>query len=63
MGGLGQRTTLIYGPKAKIEAETRRAIDETQGRGLLLAPGCSVPPRVRDVNLEAVVSAVTAVAA
>jgi uroporphyrinogen decarboxylase len=63
MGGLGQRTTLIYGPKAKIEAETRRAIDETQGRGLLLAPGCSVPPRVRDVNLEAVVSAVTAAAA
>jgi uroporphyrinogen decarboxylase len=63
MGGLGQRTTLIYGPKAKIEAETRRAIDETQGRGLLLAPGCSVPPRVRDVNLEAVVSAVTTVAA
>jgi uroporphyrinogen decarboxylase len=63
MGGLGQRTTLIYGPKSKIEAEARRAIDETQGRGLLLAPGCSVPPRVRDVNLEAVVSAVTAVAA
>jgi uroporphyrinogen-III decarboxylase len=63
MGGLGQRTTLIYGPKAKIEAEALRAIDETQGRGLLLAPGCSVPPRVRDVNLEAVVSALTAVAA
>jgi uroporphyrinogen decarboxylase len=63
MGGLGQRTTLIYGPKPKIEAEARRAIDETQGRGLLLAPGCSVPPRVRDASLEAVVSAVTTVAA
>jgi uroporphyrinogen decarboxylase len=63
MGGLGQRTTLIYGPKPKIEAEARRAIDDTQGQGLLLAPGCSVPPRVRDANLEAVVSAVTTVAA
>jgi uroporphyrinogen decarboxylase len=63
MGGLDQRTTLIYGPIAKIEAEARRAIDETQGRGLLLAPGCSVPPRVRDASLEAVVSAATTVAA
>jgi uroporphyrinogen decarboxylase len=63
MGGLGQRSTLIYGPRQKIEDEARRAIDDTQGRGLLLAPGCSVPPRVRDANLEAVVSTVAAVAA
>lgn len=63
MGGMGQRSTLIYGPRAAIEAEARRAIDETGGRGLLLAPGCSVAPRVRDANLEAVASAVAAVAA
>jgi uroporphyrinogen decarboxylase len=63
MGGMGQRSTLIYGPGPEIEAEARRAIAETGGRGLLLAPGCSVPPRVRDANLEAMVSAVAAVAA
>lgn len=57
MGGLSQRATLVYGPPAKIEDEARHAIEETGGRGLLLAPGCSVPPRVRDVNLTAMVEA------
>src|SRR5437016_6223707 len=60
MGGLSQRTTLLYGPPARIKAEARRAVEETGGRGLLLAPGCSVPPRVRDGNLEAITSAVAA---
>ena len=54
MGGLSQRATLVYGPPAKIKAEAHRAVEETGGRGLLLAPGCSVPPRVRDANLEAI---------
>lgn len=53
MGGLSQRATLVYGPPAKIRAEAERAVKETGGRGLLIAPGCSVPPRVRDANLEA----------
>lgn len=60
MGGLSQRRTLLYGPEAAIEAEARRAIDETDGRGLLLAPGCSVPPRVRDANLAAMMQAIAA---
>jgi len=60
MGGLSQRATLVYGPPPKIEAEARRAIEETGGRGLLIAPGCSVPPRVRDTNLAAMVTAVAA---
>ena len=60
MGGLSQRSTLIYGPPSKIKTEAERAVEETGGRGLLLAPGCSVPPRVRDTNLEAVLSAVAA---
>ena len=53
MGGLSQRATLVYGPPAKIKTEAHRAVNEVGGRGLLLAPGCSVPPRVRDVNLAA----------
>jgi len=60
MGGLSQRSTLLYGPPPRIEAEARRAIEETGGRGLLLAPGCSVPPRVKDVNLAAMSEAVAA---
>jgi len=60
MGGLGQRGSLLYGPPAEVDAEARRAIAETDGRGLLLAPGCSVPTRARDVNLAAMASAVAA---
>jgi uroporphyrinogen decarboxylase len=60
MGGLGQRGSLLYGPPGEVEVEARRAVAETGGRGLLLAPGCSVPTRARDINLAAMVSAVAA---
>jgi uroporphyrinogen decarboxylase len=60
MGGLGQRVTLLYGPPAEVEAEARQAVEETGGRGLLLAPGCSVPTRARDANLAAMVAAIAA---
>jgi uroporphyrinogen decarboxylase len=60
MGGLGQRASLLYGPPSEVEMEARRAVAETGGRGLLLAPGCSVPTRARDINLAAMVSAVAA---
>ena len=60
MGGLGQRASLLYGPPAEVEAEARNAVEETGGRGLLLAPGCSVPTRARDANLAAMVTAIAA---
>jgi uroporphyrinogen decarboxylase len=60
MGGLGQRASLLYGPPLEVEAEARRAVAETGGRGLLLAPGCSVPPRAKDINLAAMVPAIAA---
>jgi uroporphyrinogen decarboxylase len=60
MGGLGQRASLLYGPPPEVEAEARRAVAETGGRGLLLAPGCSVPTRAKDINLAAMVSALAA---
>ncbi|HEY8813662.1 MAG TPA: uroporphyrinogen decarboxylase family protein, partial [Candidatus Dormibacteraeota bacterium] len=60
MGGLGQRGSLLYGPPAAVEAEARAAVAETGGRGLLLAPGCSVPTRARDANLAAMAAAVAA---
>ncbi|HLJ20427.1 MAG TPA: uroporphyrinogen decarboxylase family protein [Stellaceae bacterium] len=42
MGGLAQRSTLVYGPAAKIEAEARQVVEEAGPQGLLIAPGCSV---------------------
>jgi uroporphyrinogen decarboxylase len=60
MGGLGQRASLLYGPPPEVEAEARRAVAETGGRGLLLAPGCSVPPRASDANLAAMLGALAA---
>jgi uroporphyrinogen decarboxylase len=60
MGGLSQRQSLVYGPASRIEEEVRAAIEDTGGRGVLIAPGCSVPPRVRDANLAAVMSAAAA---
>ena len=60
MGGLGQRSTLMYGPPAEVEAEARRVMSETGGLGVLLAPGCSVPPRARDANLLAILSGIAA---
>jgi uroporphyrinogen decarboxylase len=60
MGGLGQRASLLYGPPQEVAAEARKAVAETGGRGLLLAPGCSVPTRAKDVNLAAMVSAIAA---
>jgi len=60
MGGLGQRASLLYGPPPAVESEARHAVAETGGRGLLLAPGCSVPPRAKDVNLAAMVTAIAA---
>src|SRR5207249_4460385 len=57
MGGLGQRSTLLYGPPPEIEAEVRRVVGETGGRGLLVAPGCSVPPRAHEANLAAMAAA------
>jgi uroporphyrinogen decarboxylase len=60
MGGLGQRASLLYGPPSEVAAEARRAVAQTGGRGLLLAPGCSVPTRAKDINLAAMVPAIEA---
>lgn len=58
MGGLSQRGTLMRGPVADVEAEVRAAIESTGGRGLLIAPGCSVPPMASRQNVAAIVPAV-----
>ena len=61
MGGLEQRRVLVGGPPEAIEAQVREAVAATDGgRGLLLAPGCSVPPQAPDVNLRTMMEAAAA---
>lgn len=61
MGGLEQRRVLVGGPPDAIEEQVREAKASTDGgRGLLLAPGCSVPPQAPDANLRAMMEAAAA---
>ena len=53
MGGVSEKTTLVDGTPAQVAAEVRAALDATGGRRVLLAPGCSIPPRTPSANLEA----------
>lgn len=39
MGGIDERDTLLHGPKAAIEAEIEDAIEQTNGRRLIIGPG------------------------
>jgi uroporphyrinogen decarboxylase len=57
MGGVGQRTALVRGPQEEVVREVREAEESTGGRGLLIAPGCSVPPRAPDRYLRAMAGA------
>jgi uroporphyrinogen decarboxylase len=54
MGGIGQKTTLLHGTADEITAETKRAASANEGRGVLVAPGCSVPPQVSEESLAAI---------
>ena len=60
MGGLAQRTTLARGSVGEVTGQAREALRLTDGRGLFLAPGCSVPPATNPENLLAMMRAVAA---
>ena len=53
MGGVSEKTTLADGTPEDVANEVRRALAETEGRRVLIAPGCSIPPRTPVANLEA----------
>jgi uroporphyrinogen decarboxylase len=60
MGGISQDEALqAAGPDAVL-AEYRGAMEQTGGRGWLLAPGCSIPPGTPSENLRALREAVEA---
>jgi uroporphyrinogen decarboxylase len=53
LGGVGRKSTLIDGPPSAVAAEVHAAIEDTGGKGLIIGPGCSVPPEAPEANLEA----------
>jgi uroporphyrinogen decarboxylase len=57
MGGVSEKTTLPDGTPEEVAAEVSRALDQTGGRRVLIAPGCSIPPRTPRANLEAAATA------
>ena len=58
MGGLSMHGPLVYGSPEQVESEAREALREADGLPLILAPGCSIAPRARDANLQAMMTAV-----
>ena len=58
MGGLSMHGPLIYGSPEEVVTEARAALRDTAGLPFLLAPGCSIAPRARDANLQAMMAAV-----
>lgn len=57
MGGVDERTTLPDGTPREVAEQVLGAIAQTGGRRMLVAPGCSIPPRTPRANLEAAAAA------
>jgi len=60
MGGISEKTTLPNGTPQDVASEVRQALAQTNGLRLLLAPGCSIPPRTPPANLAAAAQATRA---
>jgi uroporphyrinogen decarboxylase len=54
MGGLDHEGTLVRGSPDLVRAEREAAIAGTGGVGVIVAPGCSVPPEAPPANLRAI---------
>ncbi len=54
MGGISQHKALLADSPNQVREEVARAIEQTSGRHLLLAPGCAIEPQTPAKNLEAV---------
>lgn len=51
MGGIHERGPIVTGDVAAAEAEIKDALAQTEGRGLILANGCSIPDDSDDAKL------------
>lgn len=54
MGGIEQRKTIVNGPTEAIREAVDVARNTNAGKGVIVAPGCSVPPNAPAENLELV---------
>jgi uroporphyrinogen decarboxylase len=57
IGGLDQWRTLRDGTPEQAAAEVRDAVDQTDGTGLIVGPGCVLPMNTPDETVAAVVQA------
>ncbi|MFQ5898645.1 MAG: uroporphyrinogen decarboxylase family protein [Candidatus Methylomirabilia bacterium] len=57
IGGLNQWGTLKDGTPEDVRAEVKNALEQTEEIGVIVGPGCVVPPGVPDENVLAVVRA------
>jgi uroporphyrinogen decarboxylase len=58
VGGLERRGAIAQGTPEEVTAEVRNAIGQTNGRRLIVAPGCVVPDAAPAANLNAARKAV-----
>lgn len=58
VGGIDEHSTLLHGSDEDIADEIREAIEQTDGRRLMIGPGCVVPVSVSDRAITAVLRAV-----
>lgn len=56
VGGIAEHAVLAHGSPDDVTRSVRAAIDDTQGRGLIVGPGCTVPPATPIENLAVMVS-------
>ncbi len=57
IGGVNQWATLSEGAPEDAGAEVKDAVEQTDGLGLIVGPGCVLPPSVPDQNAAALVRA------
>ena len=59
VGGLNEQATLPHGPIEAIKGEVYDAVAQTNGRRLMIAPGCVIPVATPDAHYRAVIDAVS----
>ncbi|SOY94593.1 Uroporphyrinogen decarboxylase (URO-D) [Cupriavidus taiwanensis] len=57
VGGLNEHNTLVRGTPQEIAGEVMDAIEQTDGRRLIIGPGCVLPVATADSAIQAVVEA------
>jgi uroporphyrinogen decarboxylase len=59
MGGISEKTVLKNGSPEQVREEVEKALELTDGKFFLLAPGCSIPPETPAENLFAIRSSLS----